>query len=532
MTTREEDAVAPTLAAEPSGKAPVAPHATDGLPAIPASRRMQMIPSGTLVGRYVVAERLGWGGMGVVYRARDPRLGREVALKLVMPVHGVEAAQARLETEAQAMAKLNHPNVVAVHDIGTYNEQLFIAMELCGGGSLARWIKQPQPWRAIVARFIAAGHGLAAAHRIGLVHRDFKPDNVLLASDGSVKVSDFGLVREAARAMAADAIEGTPAYMAPEQLELGAVDARADQFAFGVSLWEALCGTVPFRADDATTDLLASTLEAIRSRRRLREATVTAPKRVLKIVERALEPEPDARWPRLDDMLRALQTELAPSRAPLAIAAGGVAAVGIGIAVYALTRPAPVDDALPGKLAAELAPVYAEGARLTPETRETVRLARLALGVSGDPQYRLMLGRALVAAEDCGALAELDRYAAEAHTSLVEALSDNDHHLATDLRARCAEDPSSAMEDLGELERFADQLDRTQPDKALLVLRHAIRVSQNQKPTLYLKLGDYSTDYGECAVAKDAYEAYIALAHLSGDELAAIRARETVCQPP
>ena len=200
--------------------------------------------------------------------------------------------------------------------------------------------------------------------------------------------------------------------------------------------------------------------------------------------------------------------------------------------MYALTRPAPVDDALPGKLAAELAPVYAEGARLTPETRETVRLARLALGVSGDPQYRLMLGRALVAAEDCGALAELDRYAAEAHTSLVEALSDNDHHLATDLRARCAEDPSSAMEDLGELERFADQLDRTQPDKALLVLRHAIRVSQNQKPTLYLKLGDYSTDYGECAVAKDAYAAYIALAHLSGDELAAIRARETVCQPP
>src|SRR4029077_12651760 len=112
---------------------------------------------------------------------------------LVSTTVDVEAAQERLEREAQAMAKLHHGNVVVVHDIGRHEAQLFIAMELCER-SLASWLKQQRPWREVVARFIAAGRGLAAAHAIGLVHRDFKPDNVLLATDGTVKVSDFGLV--------------------------------------------------------------------------------------------------------------------------------------------------------------------------------------------------------------------------------------------------------------------------------------------------------------------------------------------------
>jgi len=530
VSTRDEDAVAPTLAAETSGKS-LETHATDDdTPAIPASRRIQLIPTGTLVGRYVIAERLGWGGMGVVYRARDPRLGREVALKLVMTIGDVEAAQVRLETEAQAMAKLNHPNVVAVHDIGAYNDQLFIAMELCSGGSLARWIKKPQPWRAIVARFIAAGHGLAAAHRIGLVHRDFKPDNVLLATDGSVKVSDFGLVRHVDRDSATEAIEGTPAYMAPEQLELGVVDARADQFAFGVSMWEALCGTVPFRAAATTTDVLAGTLEAIRARRRLRGDVVAAPKRLLKIVERSLEPEPAARWPSLDDMLRALEAELAPSRAPFAIAAGVVAAIGIGIAAYALTRPPPVDQALPKKLAAEVAPLYEVVAQRTVDSTVAARMYRLALAASGDPKFRLALGRTLVLAEDCGAIAELDRYSAETRRSLLEALSDDDHHRAVDLRAHCADDPSSAMEDADEIEHLADQLDRNAPDKAILALGHALRVARGKKLTLYLKLGDYASDYGDCATAIEAFEEYIRLAQPTGADLASVRTREAPCK--
>ena len=528
MPTREEDAVAPTLAADASGKATRATD--DDPPAIPASRRIQLIPAGTLVGRYVVAERLGWGGMGVVYRARDPRLGREVALKLVMTIGNVEAAQARLETEAQAMAKLNHPNVVAVHDIGAYNEQLFIAMELCSGGSLARWIKKPQPWRAIVARFIAAGHGLAAAHRIGLVHRDFKPDNVLLGTDGSVKVSDFGLVRQADRDIATEAIEGTPAYMAPEQLELGVVDARADQFAFGVSMWEALCGTVPYRAAATTPDILAGTLEAIRARRRLRGDVVPAPKRLLKIVERALEPDPAARWPSVDDMLRALEAELAPSRAPFAIAAGVVAAVGLGVAAYALTRPPPGDPLLAKKLAAEVAPLYEVAAHLTIDQTAVVRAYRAAVAASPDPRYRLELGRALVLLEDCTASAELDRYAVESHRSLAEALGEVDHDGAVHLRARCADDPSSSMDDADEIEHLADQLDRNTPEKALLALEHAIRVAHGTKPTLYLKLGDYASDYGDCARAHEAYESYIRSGSLTEAEIRDAQERQTRCK--
>src|SRR5262249_47410881 len=158
----------------------------------------------------------------------------------------------------------------------------------------------------------------------------FKPDNVLLDGDGTVKVSDFGLVRQAGRELGEgthelpDAIEGTPAYMAPEQLTNGSVGAQADQWAFGISMWEALCGVKPYQADSGP-DILEGMLRAIRARRRVRTDDAKVPRRVMRIVERALEPEPAARWPSLDDMLRELEAAIAPPRAWLYAAGLAVA---------------------------------------------------------------------------------------------------------------------------------------------------------------------------------------------------------------
>ena len=511
MPSRDEEAVAPTLAADSGGVT----AATD---AIAPSRRIQMIAPGTAVGRYVIAERLGWGGMGVVYRARDPRLGREVALKLVVTSGDIAEAQRRLEVEAQAMAKLDHPNVVGVHDIGAYGEQLFIAMELCSGGSLARWIKQPQAWRAIVERFIAAGRGLAAAHHIGLVHRDFKPDNVLISESGAVKVSDFGLVREGSEVT--EAIEGTPSYMAPEQLELGIVDARADQFAFGVSLWEALSGERPFVAESGG-DILEATLRAIRER--AFRGTPRAPKRVIRIVERSLAAVAAERFPTLDAMLDALEAALSGSRLPFAIGAGVIAAGAIGIAAFALTRPPPVDATLPDKIAAAIAPALA----IAGERTEDPQAFRLALAASHDPRYRLGLGRMLVAHGNCTAMAELDHYAVEAKVALASAMSAHDYDQLVVLRADCAADPSSTMDNAEEIEQLADRLERTAPDQAILALKHALRIAPTSY-TLYLKVGDYSAAYGDCTNARLAYTNYLELAQPRDAD--AIRQRIDSCK--
>ena len=243
-----------------------------------------VLARGATVGRYLVLERLGAGAMGVVYAAYDPKLDRKIALKLLRPVegHGDQARRtARLEREAQAMAKLSHPNVGAIFDVGVYQEQVFLAMEYLPGGTLRRWLEaEKHPWREIVKMFIEVGHGLAAAHAEGLIHRDFKPDNVLLDKSGQPRVVDFGLVRltgnlevstsgsfddpdlpiaETAIATSGShgsaaltrtgALAGTPAYMAPEQFLGKAVDARSDQFAFCVALYEALYAERPFAGE-------------------------------------------------------------------------------------------------------------------------------------------------------------------------------------------------------------------------------------------------------------------------------------------
>ena len=230
---------------------------------------------GTLVGRYVVLAKLGAGGMGVVYAAYDPELDRKVALKLLHP-RLVDAdpsttgeARTRLVREAQALAKLNHPHIVAVHDVGEHEGAVWLAMEYVEGETLSAWLKQRRTWREVLDVLTPAVRGLAAAHKAGLVHRDIKPDNLMLGADGRVRVMDLGLVRAlgtdgpaaapeaptaagpdlaalAAQVTRAGSVMGTPAYMSPEQFRGETVDARTDVFSLCVTLWEALMGERPF----------------------------------------------------------------------------------------------------------------------------------------------------------------------------------------------------------------------------------------------------------------------------------------------
>jgi tetratricopeptide (TPR) repeat protein len=277
---------------------------------------------GEKFGRYIVLAWLGAGGMGTVYSAYDPELNRKVALK-VLSNTGTRRADRlpirdSLLSEAQAMAQLAHPNVVTVFDVGSVDDRVFIAMELVQGLTLAKWLVAEHRQRTeIIATFVAAGEGLAAAHAAGLIHRDFKPDNVLIGDDGRVRVTDFGLARSAPpepRESQRDAAEpghrssaprtgiaGTPAYMAPEQYLGRSVDARADQFSFAVALYEALYGERPFGPPElAIGDRAAMGRKATRSRRR------GHPVGLRRALLRALSPEPDARYPSMRELLAVL----------------------------------------------------------------------------------------------------------------------------------------------------------------------------------------------------------------------------------
>ncbi|HEY0991340.1 MAG TPA: serine/threonine-protein kinase, partial [Kofleriaceae bacterium] len=206
------------------------------------------LPAGTKLGPYVIEAVVDAGGMGVVYAARDDRLGRQVALKAVRDGGATEAELARIVGEAAAMARVAHPNVVAVHDVVERNGECYLAMELVRGTSVRQWLaERPRPWREIVDVFAAAGEGLAAVHAAGLVHRDVKPANLLRGDDGRVRIADFGLAI-AAEPASAQAAVGTPAYMAPELRRGEPADARSDQYAFCVALHEALYGALPGRS--------------------------------------------------------------------------------------------------------------------------------------------------------------------------------------------------------------------------------------------------------------------------------------------
>jgi tetratricopeptide (TPR) repeat protein len=307
---------------------------------------------GARVGRYVLLRRVGEGGMGVVFAAYDPDLDRQVALKLLKP-GAVEDAEARalLVREAQALARLSHPNVVTVHDVGQDGDTVFLAMELVQGRTLRHWLAQaPRTWREVLERFLPAGRGLAAAHAAGLVHRDFKPDNVLLGDDGQVRVTDFGLAHagpaskappeplagDDARPLSPPGGEsapgvrrGTPAYMSPEQWRGLRVDARGDQFSFCVALYEALFGQRPF--PEATTQEHAQALLEGRMLPLARGARV--PGAVRRAVLRGLATEPASRHPSLDALLARLESALRARRwtwALSALTAGVVASAAAG----------------------------------------------------------------------------------------------------------------------------------------------------------------------------------------------------------
>jgi serine/threonine-protein kinase len=286
------------------------------------------------VGRYLVERELGSGGMGLVYSGYDPELGRKVAIKLMRPESGggdPSQGKARLLREAQALAQLTHPNVIAIHDVGTFGEQVFIAMEYVEGCTLADWLSaEKRTWPEIVSIFVQAGNGLAAAHAKGIVHRDFKPDNLWVGEDGRARVLDFGLARsiwtgDEEKLQTVDATHeesqlsprlamlrasltetgkllGTPAYMAPEQLSGKVGDARSDQFSYCVALYQALYGELPFRGESIDAllhQVEQGTIEEVPKSRGV-------PSWLRRVVLRGLSANPADRYESMDGLLQEL----------------------------------------------------------------------------------------------------------------------------------------------------------------------------------------------------------------------------------
>ncbi|WP_164010768.1 protein kinase domain-containing protein [Pyxidicoccus trucidator] len=365
-----------------------------GVPTLTEAGTEPVLPEGTRLGPYVLRELLGAGGMGVVYAAEDPKLGRRVALKLLRPLRdGAEGeGRERLLREAQAMARLSHPNVLPVFELGTADGRDFLAMEWVEGTTLGGWLRaRERPWREVLELFLAAGAGLAAAHRAGLVHRDFKPANVLVGLDGRPRVTDFGLARHGMsdRALAATpavsnepaltragAVAGTPAYMSPEQRAGRPVDARSDQYSFCVALHEALHGERPSGPEG-----------------RARGATVTSsriPKHVRAALARGLAAAPEDRFPSMDGLLAALSR---PRRSPFPAVSLRLAValllLGTGLVVSLWRQVAPEPPVTAPRVSTEAPGKEAPGNQLielrVAEVREVrvPQLERIAVGALG-----------------------------------------------------------------------------------------------------------------------------------------------------
>jgi tetratricopeptide (TPR) repeat protein len=320
---------------------------------------------GDTVGRYVILNLVGRGGMGEVYAAYDPQLDRRIALKLLhetdLSGNSPGVGRERLLREAKAIARLSHPNVVVVHDAGAIadpirGERVFLAMEFIEGQTVSAWLAaEPRSWRAVRDLFVAAGEGLAAAHEAGLVHRDFKPQNVMVGRDGSVRVMDFGLasdtsegatdgkpldLEDVTRAPTPEtvaltrtgALLGTPLYMAPEQFLARATDARTDQFSFCVALHEALYGERPFSSDS-----LGALVDAVLAGK-VREppAKARVPAFLRKLLLRGLAADPAARYPSMRELLDKLRRD--PARRGRTAMVGALLATAVVAGVAGLHR--------------------------------------------------------------------------------------------------------------------------------------------------------------------------------------------------
>ncbi len=289
---------------------------------------------GARLGRYALLRVLGEGGMGVVFAAYDEELDRKVAIKLLRARDGAAPERAWLRSEAKAMARLSHPNIVQIYDVGTCDEQMFLAMEFIVGATLRDWLHaRARDWQEVVAVCLQAGRGLQAAHEAGLVHRDFKPANVMVGGDGRVRVLDFGLAQLQGRGgprthgevddTRTTILAGTPAYMAPELHLRGEPDARSDQFAFCVSLHEALYGKRPFAGADPSALELAIVTGTIVPP----PADARVPAWLRKVVLRGLAGDPAQRWPSMEALLTALGRDRARR-----VRRGLIAAAGAGLA--------------------------------------------------------------------------------------------------------------------------------------------------------------------------------------------------------
>ena len=277
------------------------------------------LTGGTRVGPYEILSPLGAGGMGEVYRARDTRLHREVALKILPEAVARDADRlARFEREAQAVAALSHPNILAIHDFGSDGTATFAAMELLEGETLRdRLNAGALPIRRAVDVGIQIARGLAAAHERGIVHRDLKPDNVFITRDGRVKILDFGLARQVDAPAGAAAtgvtrvvtepgtVLGTAGYMAPEQVRGLPVDPRSDMFAFGAVLYEMLAGRRAFAGQSAAETMTAIAREEPPA---LTSPLGAVPPTVERIVQRCLEKDPNARFQSSHDLAFALES--------------------------------------------------------------------------------------------------------------------------------------------------------------------------------------------------------------------------------
>jgi tRNA A-37 threonylcarbamoyl transferase component Bud32 len=400
-------------------------------------------------GRYRVLRPLGAGSMGVVAEAFDTKLRRKVAIKRLREPdagEGRERRRARFLREARLLASLSHPNLLVVHDVGEVEGELYVVMELIDGRSMARWLAEaspPLPWRAIVGLYVAAGRGLAAAHALGVVHRDVKPENVLVATNGRVLVGDFGLagltvgsipamppVDAAADLTETGVVLGTPAYMAPEIHDGRPADARSDQYSFCTSLWESLHGRRPFEGRTAGEVVAAA------RRGRLPLGRDGVPRAIDRVLAVGLAASPERRHASMEALLAALargESAHPPRAAIVTAAVAGLAGLAL-VAAKPAAPPPPAPPAVAPSPAPVAAPAPPEAPWLErPAARvpREIRRARVLAPPGADPGGLLLLADGAFADRDgASCLAALGRMPAGAWPAALEAR-------ATRRRATC-----------------------------------------------------------------------------------------------